>query len=191
MTTSNHYSFREKLLIIISLIITFFVSGITFAQVESIKELKKDVQALNEKGISVKLADPWTIDHIINTEELSKELSNVKTKKTIIYHVGFDFLYKQGHIPGSIYAGPASKQQGLEKIKEEIKNIKHDQDIVLYCGCCPWKDCPNIRQAYRTFKDIGYTNVKVLYIPDTFVKDWKSKGYAMEGRDLDSTAVKK
>jgi hypothetical protein len=191
MTFSVHYSFLKKILIVLSLIITFIISGITFPQSGSINEIKKNVQTLKGKEISIKPTDPWTIYHIITTEELSKELLNVNTKKPIIYYVGFDFLYKQGHIPGSIYLGLASKQQGFEKIKEKINNIKHGRSIVLYCGCCPWKDCPNIRQAYITFKDVGFTNVKVLYIPDTFVKDWRGKGYAVENQDLDSNSVKK
>ena len=132
MIFSNHYSFRKTLFLTISLIITFFISESSFAQVSSIKELKNNVQILKEKGISVKPGDPWTIDRITTPNELSTELSDAKAKKPVIYHVGFDFLYKQGHIPGSIYAEPASSQQGLDKIKNEVKDIKRDQHIVIH-----------------------------------------------------------
>ena len=191
MIFSDHRLSRGKLSLTIVLMTVFFVSGITFAQVSSLKELKKDAQNLKEKGISVRPTDPWTIEHVITPEELSKELPDAKAKKPVIYQIGFDFLYKQGHIPGSIYTGPASMQQGLDKLKNEMKGIKHDRYIVIYCGCCPWQSCPNIRPAYKAFKDIGFTNVKVLYIADTFAKDWKDKGYPVEGQDLNSTTIRK
>jgi rhodanese-related sulfurtransferase len=179
MTSSIQYPARLKLLAAIICIVTLFIPVITFGQSRSTNDIKSNVQELNRKQISLEPNDPWTIDHIITPEELSKELSNSKTKKPVIFHVGFDFLYKQGHIPGSIYAGPASNQQGIDILKDKVLKFKHDRDIVLYCGCCPWKYCPNIRQAYITFIELGFTNVKVLYIADTFEKDWKDKGYSV------------
>lgn len=172
----RHFS-GKKLLVFSTLLVAFCASCAVFAQTNSVKELKKDVQTLNDKSLSIKPADPWTIDHIVTPDELSKELASKKSKKPLIFHVGFEFLFKQAHIPGSIYAGPASKQAGIDKIKSEVKGIKHDQEIVIYCGCCPWTDCPNIRQAYSCFNDLGFTNVKVLYITDNFIKNWKNKGY--------------
>jgi hypothetical protein len=180
---SRLFYFNGKLLLFIVFIFILLVTTKSFSQASSIQELKKNAQSLNQKGISVQPSDPWTIDHVITAEELSNELKSNGTKKPLIYHVGFDFFYKQSHIPGSVYIGPANKQQGLDKIKNEVKNIKHDQYIVIYCGCCPWKDCPNIRQAYNTCKELGFTNVKVLYIPNSFAQDWKNKGYAIEGKN--------
>jgi thiosulfate/3-mercaptopyruvate sulfurtransferase len=189
MTILRFYSSQNKLIFLLSLIVAFLISQISFAQINSIKELKEDARNLKDKGISISTSDPWTLEHIITPQELSKELSVSKTKKPVIYHVGFDFLFQQGHIPSSIYAGPASNQQGLDKIKSEAKNLSYDQYIVIYCGCCPWKDCPNIRQAYLTLKNLGFTNVKVLYIADTFAKDWKNKGYAVEGQNIKSNDI--
>jgi thiosulfate/3-mercaptopyruvate sulfurtransferase len=173
------------------LILTFLTSGITFAQIGSISELKKDMQVLKEKQVGIEPGDPWTIDHVITTRELSEELSNVNSKNLVIYHIGFDFLYNKSHIIGSIYAGPASNQDGLAKIRDEVKKIKYDQNIVIYCGCCPWKHCPNIRPAYKTLINLGFKNVNVLFIPDTFEKDWEEKGYAVERKTLELVPVKK
>jgi len=179
----NLSALEKKILVCALPLIIIVLSGSTFAQTNSVQELKKNVQIIKDKSISIQPSDPWTIDHIITAEELSNELKNSGEKKPLIYYVGFDFLYKQSHIPGSVYTGPANKQQGLDKIKSELKNVKLDQYIVIYCGCCPWTDCPNIRQAYNTCKKLGFTNVKVLYIPNSFAADWKNKGYPIERKN--------
>jgi thiosulfate/3-mercaptopyruvate sulfurtransferase len=183
MNTENYFTRLAKLFVLFPLLITILIFSALFAQVNSITQLKKDNGSLKEKENAVTPSDPWTIKHIITTYELVNELKNDKTAKLRIYYVGFSFLYQQGHIPGSIYAGPASKQDGIDKLKNAVKGLKKGDYIVIYCGCCPWKDCPNIRQAYSALKDLGYTNVKVLYLPDNFPKDWKNKGYAVEGKN--------
>jgi thiosulfate/3-mercaptopyruvate sulfurtransferase len=188
---SGPHSLRKLLLLTISLLIMSFLPVVLYAQVNPIKELKKNTQLLKNKMAIISPGDPWTIADIITPEELSKELANPKTKKPVIYNIGFDFLYQQSHIPGSIFAGPASRQDGIDKIKTVLKAVKHDQKIVIYCGCCPWKECPNIRQGYKIFKNLGYNSVKVLYIPDNFAKDWKDKGYAVENRSSGSTSQQK
>ncbi len=41
--------------------------------------------------------------------------------------------------------------------------------------------CPNIRPAYRTLREMGFTHVRVLNIPTNMHEDWFSKGYPAEG----------
>jgi len=162
-------------------VLLFFVlfSGYSFAQLNSLKQLKQNAKDLNILKQSIKSSDPWTIDHLITTDELAKELKNSKTHKPLILQVGFKFLYNTGHIPASKYVGPASEKSGIKSIKNEVKSLKKNKSIVIYCGCCPWGHCPNIRPAYKTLKDLGFTNVKVLYIPQDFGKDWADAGYSV------------
>jgi len=40
--------------------------------------------------------------------------------------------------------------------------------------------CPNVRPAYRTLKEMGFTNVRVLNIPTNMNADWYSKNYPTE-----------
>jgi len=61
----------------------------------------------------------------------------------------------------------------LTRVKSEPK----DKLIIVYCGCCPWKNCPNVHPAYRELRNLGYTNVRVLYIAHNFGVDWAEKGY--------------
>lgn len=98
-------------------------------------------------------------------------------KKPLLLQVGFESLYAQGHIPGSEYCGPASHSMGIDALKKCVANVAHTRWIVIYCGCCPWQECPNIRPAFKTLKDMGFSNVKVLYIAENFGRDWAQKGY--------------
>lgn len=66
------------------------------------------------------------------------------------------------------------------KLKVELQKIAKDKRIILYCGCCPWKNCPNVRPAYTVAHDMGFRNVEVLYLPNNFKIDWMKKGSPVE-----------
>jgi thiosulfate/3-mercaptopyruvate sulfurtransferase len=97
--------------------------------------------------------------------------------KPVILHVGFRTLYEQAHIPAAEYTGPASEGQGLKRLRGLAAKLSKDADIVVYCGCCPWDNCPNIADAYFALHDLGFTHVRVLYVPNNFGHDWVEKGY--------------
>jgi rhodanese-related sulfurtransferase len=94
-----------------------------------------------------------------------------------LLQVGFSVMYSEAHIPGSIYAGPAGTEAGIEKLKAVVRNFDKSKPVVIYCGCCPWVRCPNVAGAYRTLMGLGFTQVQVLYIADNFGADWADKGY--------------
>lgn len=94
-----------------------------------------------------------------------------------VLYVGPGPLFDQGHITGSIYVGPASLEEGIEKLVESVKEIPKNASIVVYCGCCPWDVCPNVPPAYRKLVSMGFTNVQVLHIPTNLGADWISKGF--------------
>ena len=54
------------------------------------------------------------------------------------------------------------------------------QAIVLYCGCCPWEHCPNVRPAYHRARAMGFTRVKVLRIDHDLQRDWAEKGFPVK-----------
>jgi thiosulfate/3-mercaptopyruvate sulfurtransferase len=97
--------------------------------------------------------------------------------KPTILQVGFKVMYDEAHIPGAIYAGPGSKDEGITALKEAAASIDKGQEVILYCGCCPWEHCPNVAAAWRTLKELGFSDLKVLYIPKNFGADWVEKGY--------------
>lgn len=117
------------------------------------------------------------IAHRIQPAELARTLRSPTSKKPLILQVGSHVLYTEAHIAGSEYAGPGRQSAGLRKLRDRVRKLNRNQPIVIYCGCCPWDKCPNIRPAYRQLISMGFTHVQALYIADNFGTDWVDKGY--------------
>ncbi len=98
------------------------------------------------------------------------------SEKPLVLQVGSHVLYAEAHIPGSKYVGAAGTSAGLQALRERVAVVKKDQTIVIYCGCCPWGRCPNIRPAYAQLHALGFTRVKALYLGNNFGSDWVDKG---------------
>jgi hypothetical protein len=112
----------------------------------------------------------------MNPEDLVKILQSGK-EKPLMLQVGSHNMFLQAHIPGSEYVGAASTDTGLQQLRRRVDSLPHSQFIVLYCGCCPWSHCPNIKPADEAMHEMGFTNVKVLYISDNLGTNWVDKGY--------------
>ena len=115
--------------------------------------------------------------NVISPAQLNNQLPAVKAGKIVLIHVGFLVMYKMGHIPDSRYAGPAARPDGQAALEKLVAKLPHSTPIVIYCGCCPWDDCPNIRPAFRALRQLGFTNVKALDIPQRLGTDWIAKGF--------------
>jgi rhodanese-related sulfurtransferase len=113
----------------------------------------------------------------ISPEDLVKLLQSTNSEKPLLFQVGSHVLYAQAHIPGSEYLGPGSNDAGLHSLRKRVAALPRNKFIVLYCGCCPWGHCPNVKPAHDALHTLGFTNVKVLYIADNFGTNWVDKGY--------------
>lgn len=113
----------------------------------------------------------------ISPEQLMNLLQGSSTQKPLLLHVGSHVLYAQAHIPGSEYIGPGSSEAGLEQLRKRVESLPRTKFIVLYCGCCPWSHCPNIKPALDALLAMGFTRIKTLYIANNFGTDWVDKGY--------------
>ena len=122
--------------------------------------------------------DPWSAEEVVEPDALARSLSGAT--KPLVLQVGIIHLYRLGHIPGSKYAGPASSAEGLDMLKKLVQDVPRTGEIVYYCGCCPWKDCPNIRPARTALREMGFKKIKVLNIPNNFSEDWAAKGLPTE-----------
>jgi len=114
---------------------------------------------------------------LIQPAELAATLKQTKIRKPLVLQVGFRNLYAQSHIPEAEYAGAGGDEDGQKTLRQRVSKLSTDTAIVIYCGCCPWSRCPNIAAAYDTLRELGFSNVKVLYIADNFGSDWVDKGY--------------
>ena len=103
--------------------------------------------------------------------------TTLKSHKPLILQVGFRKLYVQAHIPDAEYVGAAGDEGGLGTLRSRVAKLPKDSAIVIYCGCCPWSKCPNIAAAYDALHDLGFSNVKVLYIAEDFGTNWVDEGY--------------
>ena len=129
------------------------------------------------------LADSLAAGQLIQPEDLARLLANSTARQPAVLQVGFKVLFRSGHIPGSRYIGPASKPEGLAALKRALRKIPREQAIVLYCGCCPWADCPNVGPALHAAQELRSGNVRVLYIAKNLQHDWVEKGLPVSKGD--------
>jgi thiosulfate/3-mercaptopyruvate sulfurtransferase len=114
-------------------------------------------------------------NQLIQAEELAQALKGTRTP--VVLYVGPKSIYAQAHIPGAENIGPVARREGMEKLRARAASLAKDSAVVIYCGCCPWDHCPNIRPAYAELKNAGFTNVRVLYLETSFGTNWKDKGF--------------
>jgi thiosulfate/3-mercaptopyruvate sulfurtransferase len=129
---------------------------------------------------AAQLAPEWGDARQISVPELVKRIAGPASQRPEILQVGFRALYDGAHIPGAIFAGPASTSEGLALLRTEAEKIPRNKEVVIYCGCCPWEKCPNVHPAYDELRKLRFTNLVVLLIPQDFHHDWIVPGYPVE-----------
>ncbi|MEJ5963278.1 rhodanese-like domain-containing protein [Pedobacter immunditicola] len=120
----------------------------------------------------------WEKSQLIEPSAMMALLKNPNAKKPPLYNIGF-----VSNIPGSVNLGAARDQSGLAKLKNAVKSVSKDRMVVIYCGCCPFENCPNVRPAYQLLQDLGYKKTKILNLPTSLKADWIDKGYPVN-KDL-------
>lgn len=113
----------------------------------------------------------WTNEQLMNPATLAKDIRENKALPLIL-SVGPMAL-----IPHSSDIGPASETENLENLKKTLLKIPKDTSIVIYCGCCPFTRCPNIRPAIALLKEMKFTNFHLLNLSTSIKADWIDKGY--------------
>ena len=118
--------------------------------------------------------DPWTPQQLLAPADLAKTLKDSKSPQPIIFSIGMQAIVK-----GSIDIGPAMVAENLNVLKQKLGKLPKNAAIVVYCGCCPFSRCPNIRPAMALLKEMQFTNYKLLNLPQNVKVDWIDKGYPM------------
>ncbi len=113
----------------------------------------------------------WTADQLMQPGALAKNIQDGKNIPTI-FCVG-----PGATIPGSINIGPAQLSDNIAKLKKALDSLPKNTAIVIYCGCCPFEHCPNVRPAIEALKQGGFTNYKLLNLEHNIKADWLDKGY--------------
>lgn len=113
----------------------------------------------------------WTEKQLMEPAALATVLKE-NSKLPLIVSVGPGAL-----IPNSVDIGPGSDEENIVAFGKLLSGKKKEDKIVVYCGCCPFAQCPNVRPAIQALKDGGFTNYYLLNIPKNLKTDWIDKGY--------------
>lgn len=125
------------------------------------------------RGAPATAADPWTSGELIQPQQLTAKLTGPPDSRPRVVCVGFKFLYESGHVPGSVFYGPAREAARLQALEAVAKEWPRDRELIIYCGCCPLKQCPNVRPAFAALKGMGFTRLRLLDLETDFRTDWK------------------
>ncbi len=118
--------------------------------------------------------EPWTKEQVMPTALLATKIQSGKDVPVIL-NVG-----PMENIKGAVKVGATNSEEGINKLGNMVAGIDKNKEIVLYCGCCTYSNCPNIRPAFTALEKMGFKKVRVLYIPEGIKPDWAAKGYPME-----------
>jgi len=127
-----------------------------------------------KQGQSTKTLEPWSTSQLLEPKLLSYKIKNDKDLPKIVC-IGPGIVIKN-----SIGIGECRYKENIEKLKSLVSGFKKDDKIVLYCGCCPFENCPNIRPAFTLMNELGFKNHKLLNIKNNIKADWIDMGYQTE-----------
>lgn len=113
----------------------------------------------------------WTAEQLIQPAALA-EILKANKDVPVIFSVG-----PGAAIPQSIDIGMGKEKENMDKLKKELSNMSKESKVVVYCGCCPFEHCPNVRPAIEALKELKFTNYQLLNLPHNIKTDWIDKGY--------------
>lgn len=129
------------------------------------------VISLSSFGQNTK-TEPWTENQLMPPADLANIIKDKNAQQPIVFSIGPGAIIK-----GSIDIGPAQEKENLKKLEVELSKLPKDTNIVIYCGCCPFEHCPNIRPAFELLNKMKFTNHKLLSLQKNIKVDWIDKGY--------------
>ncbi len=135
----------------------------------SLKFLVAAIMLFCSVGVWAQNPENWTSKQLIEPETLAQQMKDGDSM--VIVSVGPGAV-----IPNSIDAGMARDKDGIEKFKADLKAVPKDAKVVIYCGCCPFEHCPNVRPAIDALKQMNFTNYYLLDLPHNIKTDWIDKG---------------
>src|SRR5690606_22590714 len=95
--------------------------------------------------------EPWNEEQLLDPADLAYRIQSSQELPVIIS------LGAGNIIPGSKDTGATGEKAGLNNLENELENLPKDAEIVLYCGCCPFNICPNVRPAFNLLNKKGFT----------------------------------
>jgi hypothetical protein len=119
--------------------------------------------------------EPWNTSQLLAPSALAAAIKGESSDTPLIISVG-----PGGLIKGSVDIGPANEKNNLEKLKTFLSEKPKDERIVIYCGCCPFEHCPNVRPAFTLLNRMGFTHHQLLDLSHNLKTDWIDHGYPVQ-----------
>jgi thiosulfate/3-mercaptopyruvate sulfurtransferase len=116
--------------------------------------------------------EPWKPEQLLAPAELAKTIGDPAVKQPLVFSIGPGAV-----IRGSIDIGPGRDSNNIKKLRQQLSQLPKDANIVIYCGCCPFVHCPNIRPAFTLLNEMKFTHPQLLNIEHNIKTDWIDKGY--------------
>jgi len=113
----------------------------------------------------------WTNDQLLQPSELAATIKDNK-EISVIFSIGPGAV-----IPHSRDMGMIKEEENMKKFRGELEPLPRDTSIIIYCGCCPYEHCPNVRPAIELLMEMKFTHYKLLDLPHNIKIDWINKGY--------------
>ena len=116
--------------------------------------------------------NPWNTNQLLQPTAL---INLMKTdKNVIVYNIGV-----VQDIKGARHIGAASEKEKLQLLNTILKTQDKNKTVVVYCGCCPFDKCPNIRPAFKMLQANNIKKAYLLNLPTNLKTDWIAKGYPL------------
>jgi thiosulfate/3-mercaptopyruvate sulfurtransferase len=113
----------------------------------------------------------WTKEQLLEPEQLAQSIEKNEAA-LIVYSIGPGAVIKN-----SINIGSVKEPANMQEFKKQLSKLPKDASIVVYCGCCPFEHCPNVRPAVAALNEMKFTNYKLLNLSHNVKTDWLDKGY--------------
>ncbi|MEO9032740.1 MAG: rhodanese-like domain-containing protein [Ginsengibacter sp.] len=123
------------------------------------------------KNSSAQNPENWTSKDLTAPSDLAATLKSNKNVP-IMFSIGPGAI-----IPNSIDIGMVKYEKNMDKFREQISKLPKTANILIYCGCCPYEHCPDVRPAIALLKNMKFTNYHLLDLPQNIKTDWIAKGY--------------
>jgi len=124
--------------------------------------------------VSMEKPTPWSAAQLLEPADLAVIIAKPGAVIPAIFNIG-----AVEDIKGAKHIGAVNNAENLEKFKNETRSLPRNTEVVIYCGCCPFTKCPNIRPAFTELTKMGFTNIKVLNLSTNLKTNWIAKGYPL------------
>lgn len=114
-------------------------------------------------------------EQLMPTAEMAEKIKTNAKDKPLLFNVG-----PMENIKGAVFVGRGTSVSSIDKMKSTLSMENKNRTVVVYCGCCSYASCPNIKPAFDALLALGFKNAKVLDLPEGIKPDWVAKGYPME-----------